>query len=128
MEKQKEDKVLVDNKLGLPVYENCVFIKLSNLDFTNKAKNFLEENKIPYMSYSDAGSAFCDSEAEFRLRAVFRETESDETIIAQKALNSYAACGDALYDAILDGSLLANDHIDNIISECLKEDDESEEE
>jgi hypothetical protein len=122
-------KEKVVDKNGLPIYEECVFIKVAN-DNLEPIKEFIKEKNISHFIYNSAASAFCDCEAEFRLRAEFKrqEPETDEIIIKQKSLDAAKEYGDILLDDLQDnGTILNNDHIDSIIDRYFKEDFVSEE-
>jgi len=123
-----EEQVKIIDKYGLPIHDDCVLIKISE-ENKSTVLEFLKEKKIPNKSYSDAGSAFCDSEAEFRLRNLFRahNQEKDEIVILQMALSESEAYGNILFDDLCDnGNILDNDYIEEIISKYFKEDFEKD--
>jgi len=121
-----KEKVIVLDENGLPIYEECSYIKVCN-DNLSDVEDFLDANNIPYKSFAEAGRAFCEDEAEFRFRSEIRETEKDEMAVYQKAINMKDENKDLLFDILCDGGMLDDDYICTVISDIFKDNMESDE-
>jgi hypothetical protein len=130
-EEETEGKQLIPTDgYGLPSYEKCRYIQIP-LETQQKIEKLLRDEGVPYKIFEDAGHAFCESEAEFRLRGLFRgrdddeEDEENELEIEQRAIDERESMGDFLHNILCkSGEILDNDHIDELIKEHFDDNDE----
>jgi hypothetical protein len=123
-----EEKKIVDEE-GIPRVEDCSFIKIPT-ERKDEIEKYLNEKEVPFRTFEDAGHAFCESEAEIRLRNRYRNIDGieDENVIEQQAVDSRECLGQYLYSYLSEEGYLDNDSIDEIIEEYFEDDLVDEEE